>query len=198
MGQPTTPMAAPAAKQSAARYREVVPGPLWVTLLLLAALGVLVHTGLLVGRWLDSEEPDLAWAWIVCLLPLAVGILLVPMVFGRLEILVEDGTLSVRFGYWRLIRRDFPLAGIEQARPVQYRPLREFGGWGIRRGRLGGRVTLAYTVRGSKGVLLTLSRPARTLFGRSEHVLIGSLQPERLTARLGLTRARPGDPPRSD
>ena len=63
---------------------------------------------------------------------------------------------------------------------VSYRPLADYGGWGIRSGRDGERVLNA---RGNRGVRLDLADGSR--------LLIGSQRPEALA--LALERAlRPG------
>lgn len=57
----------------------------------------------------------------------------------------------------RLIRFD-DIASVED---VQYRPIRDYGGWGIRFGRNG----MAYNMSGDRGVKLTLTNGKRILIG---------------------------------
>lgn len=57
----------------------------------------------------------------------------------------------------RLIRFD----EIASAEDIQYRPIRDYGGWGIRFGRNG----MAYNMRGDRGVKLTLTNGKRVLIG---------------------------------
>jgi hypothetical protein len=55
-----------------------------------------------------------------------------------------------------------------------YRPIRDYGGWGIRYGR-GGK---AYNVSGNRGVMLELSD--------GQKLLIGSQRPEELANAINL------------
>ena len=57
----------------------------------------------------------------------------------------------------RLIRFD----DIASAEDVQYRPIRDYGGWGIRFGRNG----MAYNMSGDRGVVLKLKNGKRILIG---------------------------------
>lgn len=77
---------------------------------------------------------------------------------------VRDDALYVRFFPFHRSPRRIPWSDIESVDAVHYRPLRDYGGWGIRfaKGRL------AYNVSGSEGV--RLSRPGQ------RELLVGSQQ----------------------
>lgn len=106
----------------------------------------------------------------VVLIPVALVPALLGFVFA-LETQVEGNELRVRLV--PLPFRRIPLADVASAEVRTYRPLREYGGWGIRWGRAG----MAYNARGNRGVQLVLKDGRR--------VLIGSQEPERLLAALG-------------
>jgi len=114
-----------------------------------------VVSGIPVG---NHPAPDAA-VWVIWT---AFGIA-VPALFAvmRLETKVQDDQLGYRFFpihlSWRMIPRD----DIVRAVPATYRPLREFGGWGIRFGRRG----RAYTVSGTGGVWITLRDGREFLLG---------------------------------
>jgi hypothetical protein len=76
-----------------------------------------------------------------------------------------------------LIRRRIPLDQIVSAQARTYRPLLEFGGWGIRWGRDSVR---AYTIAGNRGVELLL------LDGQK--VLLGTRHPEELAEAIAKER----------
>jgi hypothetical protein len=78
--------------------------------------------------------------------------------------------VTVRFGF--LYRTSIPTSDIRLAEAVQYRPVRDYGGWGIR--GLGRRRAL--NMRGDRGVLLT-RQDGSTL-------LIGSQRPRELLTAL--------------
>lgn len=99
----------------------------------------------------------------------------------RLRTVVDHAAIEVRFqplGLGRRIARD----QIGTATTVTYRPLADFGGWGIRRGREG----WMYNMRGNRAVRIE-SRDGTVTF-------IGSGRPEALLAAL---RAEPSPDPRS-
>jgi len=101
----------------------------------------------------------------------------------RLVTEVDSHDVRVRLAPFQPHGRVVVLADVAAVRPLQYSPLRDYGGWGIRKGRTG----WAYNARGDRGVLLTL--------GSGDTLLIGSQQPERLAAALaaGVSAAvRPG------
>jgi hypothetical protein len=83
---------------------------------------------------------------------------------------VEPGAVTVRYGF--LYRSSIPVADIRLAEAVQYRPVRDYGGWGIR--GLGRRRALS--MRGDRGVLLTRADGST--------MLIGSQRPRDLLAAL--------------
>lgn len=104
------------------------------------------------------------------LLPvLAVGL---PGFFAllRLETRLEADRLVVHF--FPLRRRVFPLEALRSAEAVRYRPLADYGGWGIRLGAGG----WAYTVSGDAGVRLTLKD--------GESFLLGSRMADRLAGAV--------------
>lgn len=95
---------------------------------------------------------------------------------------VRESELWMKFVLlWR--PRSIPFEELISAEAVTYRPIRDFGGWGIRMGRKG----RAYNVSGNRGVQLVLRG--------NERFLIGSQQPDELARALNermslVTRAR--------
>jgi hypothetical protein len=90
----------------------------------------------------------------------------------RLEVQVTRTDLRFRLFPLHLHWREFPLATIVKAEAVTYRPILEYGGWGIRIGRKG----WAYNISANQGVQVTLES------GKS--FLLGSLQPEELAIAI--------------
>lgn len=95
----------------------------------------------------DNPGPD----WMVWLFWVLFGIgLPLFFVYLRLEVEVRDEGVWLRF--IPLTTRFIPFDEIQQAEAVDYKPLRQYGGWGIR--GLGS--NRAYNVSGSQGVRLHL------------------------------------------
>ena len=78
---------------------------------------------------------------------------------------VRDEGVYVRFNTLHLGWIVFAFNAIQNAEAVTYRPIMEYGGWGIRFGKNG----KAYNVSGNKGVLLTLNEGKPILIGSQKH-----------------------------
>ena len=115
---------------------------------------------------------------------IAGGVLLFPILitafFLRLDVEVRADHLFVAFGPLHLIRKRVRFVDIEAVRGVTYRPLREFGGWGVRwRGK-----KTAWTIRGNSAVRVTL-RSGREVY-------VGSRRAQRLAGRIEVAMRRAG------
>lgn len=117
----------------------------------------------------DRPMPD----WMVILFVLIFGLALpVSLYTAELRIKVTKDGLHVKFfpihRKWLL----FSPIEIEKFELRQYRPVVDYGGWGIKNGIAG----KAYSISGNKGVYLTLLN--------DEHLLIGTQKPEELLCAL--------------
>ncbi len=105
----------------------------------------------------NHPAPD----WVVWLLLFAVGmglpLLLLTM---TMQTRVTPGRITIRFS--PLYRRTIPLNSVTSFRARTYRPIREFGGWGIRWVPGKG---VAYNVSGNQGVELRLTNGRIILIG---------------------------------
>jgi hypothetical protein len=97
-----------------------------------------------------------------------------PYFFGSLRLVTEVHTDRICIRFFPLHRRFicFEFSDILEYKTITYRPIREFGGWGIRSGPNG----KAYNVQGNHGVELVLKNQSR--------ILIGSQQAEQVVAAL--------------
>ena len=148
-------------------YREWSPWPGWVGILIWS-LVVLVCYPLLAG-W-DVDLPFTVRAMIAA--AVVAGALLLRFVLGGMTALVQESRLFLHMGSVPLVRKVVPYAEIVTMRPVTYRPIVEFGGWGIR----GFGRKRAWTARGNRALVLQL------LEGRELYV--GSDHPQRLEERI--------------
>jgi len=94
---------------------------------------------------------------------------------------VDGMELHVALGLLPLLRLHVSLSDITEARVVEYRPLRDAGGWGMRFGRFEGHSCRYWNARGHRGVLVVTSK---------HRYIIGSQQPEDLLAALRHGRGR--------
>ena len=96
------------------------------------------------------------------MLYILLGALLVWLYFvGKLITEVRPQGLFVRFHPIHRRERHIRFGDIDKCEALTYRPIRDFGGWGIRAGRLG----RAYNVSGNRGAYLTMKNGRRLLIG---------------------------------
>ncbi len=81
--------------------------------------------------------------------------------------------VTVWYGWLPVYSRSVAIANVRSCEVVDYRPIRDLGGWGVRSCRSGER---ALTARGTRGVRLTMIN--------GDRLLIGSQRPEELAMVL--------------
>ena len=109
------------------------------------------------------------WIWGVAVLVMAI---LVGVLTMRVSTTITRQDVRVRCGFLYSLR--VPVSEIARAEALQYRPIRDYGGWGVR----GTRKHRALNARGDRGVLIT-RRDGST-------VMIGSQKPRQLLDALAL------------
>ena len=133
----------------------------------------------LVCAWAIDVSRIQSWgAWLVVAVPGAVWVWLLSM---TLVTEVRPEGLYIRFKMlWP--ERTIPFSQIVKAETKRYRPILEYGGWGVR----GIAPVKAFNVSGNQGVLLSLTG--------GQSLMIGSQRPDQLAAALqrGVARARGG------
>lgn len=120
------------------------------------------------------QETQSLSPWVVALL-LAVVVLLGALLTLRLATTVTSDAINVRYGF--LYKTRVPLSEIALAEAVEYSPVRDYGGWGVR----GWQRRRALNARGNQGVLLTRANGST--------LLVGSQRPRELLealARVGV------------
>ena len=98
--------------------------------------------------------------------------LLMSALFLCLDVEVRTDHLFIAFGPVHLVRKRIRYRDMESAEAVTYRPIREFGGWGIR--PTGGKT--AWTIRGNRAVRVALRS--------GKQIYVGSRFPQRLAGRI--------------
>jgi hypothetical protein len=115
------------------------------------------------------EETQRFSPWLYALVALVFAVLAAVLTMRQTTSVTSDA-VTVRFGF--LYRSRIPFSEVREAAAVAYRPIREYGGWGIK----GTRRRRALNTRGDRGVLLTKADGST--------VLIGSQKPRELLAAL--------------
>lgn len=107
----------------------------------------------------ERPAPD----WVLILIWLVFGIAF-PWLFTKIQLETEvrrDG-LHVKFFPFHRKFEHHPIDQIERWEARTYRPIREYGGWGLRWGWTSGK---AYNVSGNRGVQLVLEGGKKLLIG---------------------------------
>jgi hypothetical protein len=160
-------LAAPPVFQEVQHFRQWW---MWVVVLAVAAfMWVGFVTQIVLGQPYGSKPMPDALMWAFTLL-FGLGL---PAFFVALRLLTEVFADRLVVGLAPFPRRTIPLADIAEAQAVTYRPLADYGGWGVR--RAGSRGT-AYNASGDRGVQLVLRDGRR--------VLVGSQRPQELVLAL--------------
>lgn len=138
------------------RWRDVW----WVMALVigLAALQWWIFFQQIVGGVAVGNNPGSDAVVLVTWLIFGVGF---PLFFWWLRLEVEVWPEGVLVRYRPFVNRQIPIEEIARAEPRLYRPLGEFGGWGVR----GFGARIAYNVSGKMGVELTLVDGRRVMLG---------------------------------
>lgn len=154
-------------------YREVQHFRQWWVWLVVLAVAAFMWVGFVLqigmGRSFGSKPMPDAMLWAFTLL-FGLGL---PAFFLVLRLVTEVFADRLTVGLAPFRRRGIPLADIAEAEAVTYRPLADFGGWGV---RWAGSRGMAYNASGNRGVQLVLRDGRR--------VLVGSQRPEELVLAL--------------
>ncbi len=147
----------------------------WVWAILLGSLGVAVG-----GTGYEVYRQEVPLTSLLVMLAVAAGMILLFVVL-ELVIEVRSDVLYVRF--WP-VRKQIPYDEITRCEARTYRPILEYGGWGIRWGWKG----WAYNVSGKEGVQLELKSGRRLLLGSQRPGELAAAIPARLPAPENVSR----------
>ena len=156
-------------------YREYTPLALWARMLVWAATFGIAASLLIAPPASSSQSERLGTAAALLCLGLVIEVVL-----NGLTVHLTSDQLTLHLGRVPVIRKRIPLARIQSVEAIDYRPLREFGGWGVR----GFGKRQAWTARGNRAVRLTLD-DAREIY-------VGSDDPRPLAERVRTAIATAG------
>ena len=100
---------------------------------------------------------------------------MIMMALCKLHVEVCSENISLRFFPFHSTPRIYPMSSIRSAEATAYSPIRDYGGWGLRRNRAGEKI---YNTSGNKGVQLT--------FEDGKKMIIGSQQAEKLAQEISV------------
>lgn len=104
---------------------------------------------------------------------IAPGVLIVTLLFATLKMRTTVASEGVRVRTLYVVSRLIRFDEIEGVEATQYRPLLDYGGWGLRISPKG----KAYNMRGNRGVQLALKNGGRVLIGsQRDHELAQAIE----------------------
>ena len=118
------------------QYSEKSGFPAWI-FWAIASIPLTIFLYERIAHPIDSEPFD----WFGLVILGAVGILIFSI---KLHVTVNAEGITYKYPPFHIKPRQMPWANIESAELIKINPLKEFGGWGLRYGKLG----TAYTTRG--------------------------------------------------
>ncbi|MDC7996319.1 hypothetical protein [Altibacter sp. HG106] len=149
-------------------FSEVQRFNQWWFYLIIFSVAASVYIPLFLFGTEERSLPTEAF-WITVGSVLFVTVLFLWMVFVlRLKTTINEQGIQYQFKGFHRAPKEIDWRDLDQAYVRTYRPLSEYGGWGIR-GSLG-TSNKAYNVRGNKGLQL--------VFKNGNRILIGTQQPE--------------------
>ncbi len=145
-------------------YREEQRFSSWLRWLLFASMLLILPLSIFSLSKIPSEEGASRILPITMLIicgifvPIGIAVLFVSL---KLETEVRSDGLYIRFFPFHLKFKRFGVEELRDSYALEYRPILEYGGWGIRCGKQG----RAYNVSGNKGVQLVFKNGRQLLIG---------------------------------
>jgi len=150
----------------------------WLLVVLMAislAISVIIFVFALMETLTQPNKPDILVPTLLSIIAIAIPIAATILFFIlKLETEVRSDGLYVRFYPFHIRFKKFPGENLAEFYARTYKPIREYGGWGIRCSFTG--KGKAYNVSGNKGVQL--------VFTNGKKLLIGSQKPDDLAAAI--------------
>lgn len=152
----------------------------WVLLLSFGGVGFATYAllyQLITGEGLGSNPPPLFVMFIIEGL-----MLLMFVVVWQMELQTRMDAAGIHYKFWPLFGwRHRPWTDLQSVEVRHYKPLLEYGGWGIRLGTKG----WAYNIAGNQGIQLVLKN--------GDRLLLGTQKPAEAEAAIARLNAVPHD-----
>ncbi len=146
------------------RFRQLW---LWILLLVVAVttigiFGYGIYRQLILGKSFGNNPMSDTGLIVTTVLMVLLNIALFGLfIFGNLTTTIDRSGISYRFFPFHRKYRHIELRDIERWEVVKYNPIKEYGGWGIRYGKM----DTAYNVSGNIGLRILLKDRKQFLFG---------------------------------
>ena len=144
-------------------FQEVQKLPRWI--MLISGLGMLI---VMIAVILSDQSVDI-WAYGTMLFSLLV---VGSLMFIKLQTKINADHVEINFFPFTWSPKIITWSEIEKIEVIKYRPIKEYGGWGLKANKHG----RAYSTSGSYGIKIHIKN--------AKHILIGTLKPEEAKAYL--------------
>jgi hypothetical protein len=144
-------------------FHEQQKFDMWLRLLIYLLMAMLA--GFIIFSLKFTDESSLDTTEMVLSMILGIGIsLAIAVLFGlaKLETEIRQDGIYVRYFPFHIHFKRFAFDDLEQYYARQYKPILEYGGWGLRYSLRNGR---AYNIIGNKGVQLVFKNGRKLLIG---------------------------------
>jgi hypothetical protein len=140
---------------------------LWILLILpgitfIGIFGIALYKQIYLGQPFGNHPMNNIGLIVICIFVFIIllGIFLL-FFYGNLTTIIDKKEIILRFFPFHLSNRKYSWNSIERFDIVSYKPISDFGGWGIRYGKKG----KAYNVKGNMGLQLYFKNGKRILIG---------------------------------
>ncbi|GMQ30435.1 hypothetical protein [Algoriphagus confluentis] len=131
----------------------------WIMYLILGVeLPIILLVTALIWKTEDGNSESI---WGMGAIVLIFSFVFILLMLIRLETRIDEYGVKFRFFPFISSWRTFPKSKIRQIEVINYSPLTDFGGWGLK----GNRTTKAYSIIGDEGILLDVGEKKKIMIG---------------------------------
>lgn len=154
----------------------------WILVLPISVFGVvlflfIMYSQFILGKPVGNHPiPNKTMLWFAPLM--LIVFLSIPILLYYMKLIVQVDFHALHVHFFPLLKKNILISEIAEWKAREYKPLLEYGGWGVRWGPSG----KAYNVSGTCGVQLK--------FSNGKRLLIGSQRAEELEAAISRAKSR--------
>ncbi|MDZ4668631.1 MAG: hypothetical protein SGJ00_12225 [bacterium] len=154
----------------------------WYIWVVLSIPFIIFLFGAITGKMQGEEQHSMLIANVI------VAFVFVLFIFTKLETRIDELGITIRFFPFQRVYYYVKWEDVESCSVRTYKPLREYGGWGLRYSFKNGK---AYNVAGTKGLQLVLKSGNKFLIGTQNNKELSSFL-DQLKTKHGITAIEVG------
>lgn len=118
-----------------------------------------------VGLFSVIKAKEMTWIEFFIFFSLINIPLLALLIFTKFKVIIGTSGIAFQLQPFQIKKKTITWNEVSTASVVKYNPMRDYGGWGLKRGKKG----LAYTISGSYGVYLEMKEGKNIMVGLKNH-----------------------------